>query len=113
YSAWSPLSSYSFPTRRSSDLEAISTPKVLKSGKSFYAKDFSSVNTDYPTFARAVKQAMKDYPDTFLKDADEKQRVKDRLAQLKAMRWSPDNPNGSPYFRRDVIEKTEGQIQRV
>lgn len=93
--------------------EAISTPKVLKSGKSFYAKDFSSVNTDYPTFARAVKQAMKDYPDTFLKEPEEKQRVKDRLAQLKAMRWSPDNPNGSPFFRRDVIEKTEGQIQRV
>ena len=93
--------------------EAISTPKVLKSGKTFYSKDFSSVNTDYPTFARAVKQAMKDYPDTFLKDPEEKQRVKDRLAQLKAMRWSPDNPNGSPFFRRDVIEKTEGQIQRV
>ena len=93
--------------------EAISTPKVLKSGKSFYAKDYNSVNTDYPTFARAVKQAMKDYPDTFLKEPEEKQRVKDRLAQLKAMRWSPDNQNGSPYFRRDVIEKTEGQIERV
>lgn len=93
--------------------EAISTPKVLKSGKTFYAKDFNSVNTDYPTFARAVKQAMKDYPDTFLKEPEEKQRVKERLAQLKAMRWSPDNQNGSPYFRRDVIEKTEGQIQRV
>ena len=64
--------------------EAISTPKVLKSGKSFYAKDFSTVNTDYPTFARAVKQAMKDYPYTISQDADEKQRVKDRIAQLKA-----------------------------
>lgn len=93
--------------------EAITTPKVLKSGKTFYAKDFNSVNTDYPTFAKAVKQAMKDHPDTFIKDPEEKQRVKDRLKQLKSMRWSPDNPNGSPYFRRDIIEKSEAQIERV
>lgn len=93
--------------------EAISTPKVLKSGATFYAKDFSAVNTDYPTFARAVKKAMVDYPDTFLKDPDEKARVKARLAQLKAQRWSPNNPAASPFFRRDVIEKTDGQIERV
>lgn len=93
--------------------EAITTPKVLKSGKSFYAKDFSSVNTDYPTFARAVKKAQKDYPGVFIAEPEEKQRVRDRLAQLKAMRWAPDNQNGSPYFRRDIIEKTDAQIQRV
>lgn len=93
--------------------EAISTPKVLKNGRTFYAKDYNAVNTDYPTFARAVKKALADYPDIFMSDPDEKKRVKQRLAQLKAMRWSPDNPNGSPFFRRDVIEKTEGQIQRV
>lgn len=93
--------------------EAITTPKVLKSGKTFYEKDFKSVNTDYPTFARAVKQAKADYPDTFIKDPADKERVKERLIQLKEMRWSPEHPNRSPFFRRDVIEKTDSAIDRV
>lgn len=93
--------------------EAITTPKLLASAKSFYAKDFKSVNTDYPTFARAVKAAMAEHPDTFLSDPAEKQRVKDRLAQLKAMRWSPESPASSPFFRRDILEKTDAQIERT
>lgn len=93
--------------------EAISTPKLLKSCKTFYAKDFNSVNTDYPTFARAVKKAKEEYPDVFLSDPDDKQKVKDRLTQLKSMRWSPDNPAASPFFRRDILEKTDAQIERV
>ena len=94
----------------------IPTPKLLKSNKNFYSKDFSN-ETDYPTFAGAVKRNLQEfgYKDggPFLADPDDRAQVKARLAYLKGLRWSPDGPQESPFFRREVIEKSDEMVERV
>lgn len=92
--------------------DGMSQPKVLKNGKSFYSKDYSA-DTDYPTFARAVKAARLEYPDSFGVDPVEKGRLKDRLSYLKGLRWNPNDMQMSPFFRRDTIEKSDEMIDRV
>ena len=88
----------------------MSTPTLLKDGKRFSKR---LGDTDYPTYAQAVKQARKEAPDTFLSENADKDEVKRKLAQLKAERWNPYTPNGSPFFRRDILEKDDDLLQRV
>lgn len=88
----------------------ISAPKVLKDGTRFYKNDGES---DYPTYARAVKEAIRDYPDTFIVKPEDRAVVKAELARLKADRWSPGMLPTSPHFRRDLIEKSNGLLERV
>lgn len=85
--------------------------KVLKSGKSFYAKSWDAEN-DYTHFARQFKLAREKFPE-FVREGVEVDRARSRIAQLKAQRWSPENPAGNPFFRREIIEKSDGMVERA
>lgn len=89
--------------------QPIPTPRVVKAGDRFYA---NSGECDYPTLVRAIKQAKEDYPGVF-PNSDERERLKLELQRLKNARWSPDVPPTSPWFRRDVMEKSDDLIDRV
>jgi hypothetical protein len=88
----------------------ISIPRVVMNGSRFYKREGDS---DYPTYARAVKAAMAAHPDEFLKNPEDKAVVRAELARLKAQRWVPSTVPTSPHFRRDLIEKSDDLIQRV
>jgi len=85
-------------------------PKTVKAGTRFYA---NTGDSDYPTYAAAVKGSLAAYPDTFIKKPEDRDAVKAELARLKAQRWRPGAPQTSPHFRRDTIEKSDGLIERV
>lgn len=87
----------------------IAEPRVLQSGKRFYKK---LGDTDYPTYARAVKRAMADYPQ-FLSDDQDRQEVREMLKMLKAQRYVTGMVQTSPHFQRDMIIRTDDQIERV
>lgn len=87
--------------------------QVLKNGKTFYKKSFDAPTT-YPAFARAIKRAKAEHPDTFLKDKTDLAEYKERLSWLKRQRWQgPEAPQTSEFFRRDVLSKDDELIQRV
>jgi hypothetical protein len=88
----------------------LDNPAVLKDGSRFYKR---VGDCDYPTYARAVKKALEDFPGVFLADRGDKTAVRVELARLKAQRWSPGAMQTSPFFRRDLIEKSDDMIARV
>lgn len=90
--------------------KAPSEPQVLLNGSRFRA---GLGDTTYPVYARAVKAAQAEHPEVFLANAEDRQKVRDTLAQLKADRWQPDAIPTSPFYRRDVLEKTDEVIERV
>lgn len=87
----------------------IDAPRVLKDGTRFYKRDGDS---DYPTYARAVRAAREEH-EKFIKDPEDRAGVKAELARLKAQRWVPGAVPTSPHFRRDVIEKSDALVERV
>lgn len=90
----------------------LTPPKVLKDGKKFYSKDMIN-ETDYVTFAKGVKAAQEEHPE-FLSNREDKKAVKERLAYLKSLRWDPNKAiQDHPFFRRDIIEKSDELIDRV
>lgn len=77
-----------------------SEPVLLKSGKALSrSKD---IVTDYPHLARAIKKYKLDPAD-----------YADKLALLRAQRYEPGQMQTSPFFRRDVLEKSPGLLKRV
>lgn len=84
---------------------------VLKSGKTFYARSWTSDN-DYVHMARAIKLAQKKHPE-FLEDEAEKEKAREQLRYLKQLRWAPDKPQAHPFFRREIIEPTDEMIERT
>jgi hypothetical protein len=86
---------------------------VLKSGKNFYSKSLGA-DSSYVAFTRAIKAAQAEFGDTFLVDKADKDVVRARLAELKKERWQgPEAMPNSPYFRRDVLEKSDDLIERT
>lgn len=73
-------------------------PKVLKNGSRF-AKRYE---TDYPTLVKAIKKAGFDPKD-----------YGQELRQLHAQRYQPGEPQISPFFRRDVLEKSPTMLKNV
>lgn len=59
-------------------------------------------DTDYPTYKRAIKDYGLD-PTPY----------QERLDYYKKLRYVPGEPQQSPFFRRDVIERDDAQINRV
>lgn len=87
--------------------------RVLKSEKAFYAQSLSSEST-YVALTRAIRAAQEKYGDVFLSEKKDRDAVKARLAELKRDRWEgPDVLPTSPYFRRDVLEKSDDLIDRT
>jgi len=82
-----------------------SKPRVVKAGNRLY-KNLS--DTDYHTFGMEIKRLLKTgelramTPD-----------IKAHLLRLKAERYSPGEPQTSPFFRRDPLEKDDDMLDRV
>lgn len=79
--------------------KAPAVPKLVKAGDRFYKRSFE---TDYPTYVRALKQAGLDPADH-----------RETLQMLKAQRYQPGEPQTSPFFRREVFEKSDAMLERV
>lgn len=88
----------------------IDEPKLLVNHTRFHKRDGDA---DYPTYVKAIKAAKASYSDVFLQNEDDKDVVRAELARLKAQRWKPDELPTSPHFRRDIIEKSEGMVERT
>ena len=87
--------------------------QTLKNNKAFYAKSLTA-ESSYVAMVRAVKAAQAELGDTFLSEKKDKDAVRARLAELKRDRWKgPDVMPTSPYFRRDVLEKSDELIERT
>ena len=87
--------------------------QVLKDESKFYSKSFNA-DTTYPAFVKGIRKAQALYPETFLKNADDKVAYRSRLAVLKDQRWKgPHQMSNSSFFRRDVLEKSDDLIERV
>lgn len=74
-------------------------PALLKSGLRLSQR---SIETDYPTFALAIKEY----------GLDPKQYAHE-LRRLKAMRYEPGMMQTSPFYRRDVLEKSKDMLKQV
>jgi hypothetical protein len=61
-----------------------------------------TVDTDYPTMYRAIKEYGLDWHD-----------YKQPLRNLKSQRWVDGNVQSSPFFRRDTLVKDQAMINRV
>lgn len=79
-------------------------PELIKSGKRVSRWD--RMDTDYPTASAALKQF-----GFFTKIKIKPYQAK--LQRLKAQQYSPDQPQTSPFFRRDTLEKSTDMIKKV
>lgn len=69
----------------------------------------TSIETDYPTYTRALKKYKAEHPDTFkiTKEYVEKQRA------LKAQQYRHGELQQSPFFLRAVLEKDKDMLMRI
>lgn len=86
--------------------KAPTIPQMAYVGKPSQRMSKSAVETDYPTYKRALKQ----YKKEFGLDPAPYQPILDRL---KSQRYYPGETQTSPFFRRAVMEKQDDLINRV
>lgn len=79
--------------------KAPTKPQLLKSGSRLSVR---KIETDYPTFAKAIKE----YD---LNPRDYAQQ----LAHLKGRQYAPGEPQTSPFFLRQVLEKSPAMLNQV
>lgn len=84
--------------------KAPSKPEMLKNG-SRLSKRLG--DTDYLTFTREVKRLQREEGYRIRREDVEMQR------RLKAQRYVPGEPQLSPFFRRDILEKDDAMLKRV
>lgn len=77
-----------------------SVPELLKSGKGLSRA--AKIVTDYPTLVRAIRD----------NDLDPNDYI-DKLKLLQSQRYAPGAMQTSPFFRRDVLEKSNALLKRV
>jgi hypothetical protein len=85
--------------------KAPTVPHLVYVGTAREGLSKSAIDTDYPTYAKAIKDLGIDYK----KDPT----VISRLRHFKSQRWVPGAPQTSPFFRRDLLEKDDEMIARV
>lgn len=83
--------------------KAPSEPKAIKD-MSRLSK--TSGETDYPTFIKGVRKLQKE-------GLRITPGIKERAEYLKRLRYHPGEPQESPFFRRDVLEKSTEVLKRV
>ena len=66
-----------------------------------------SVETDYPTFAKAIKAYREEY------DLEITEDIRRTAGYLKGQRYTHGQPQTSPFFRRDTLEKDDRMLDRV
>lgn len=74
-------------------------PQLLKDGSRLSKR---AIDTDYPTYYLALKKYGID-PTPY----------QERLDYFKSLRYVPGEPQASPFFRRDVFERSPEMINRV
>jgi len=77
-----------------------SVPVLLKNGKALSRS--AKIVTDYPTMVKAIQRYQLD-PAGYA----------DKLTHLKSQRYVPGEMQTSPFFRRDVLEKSNALLKRV
>lgn len=85
-------------------VKAPTKPEMVYVGKPSERLSTRAIDTDWPTYARAIKEYGLDWT---------QEPYRSKLRQLKAVRWSPDGIQSSPFFRRDILEKDDDMIARV
>jgi hypothetical protein len=85
-------------------VKAPTEPKMVYVGKPNERLSTQAIDTDYPTYARAIKENGLDHT---------AEPYRSRLRSLKAQRWREGEPQTSPFFRRDILEKDDDIISRV
>lgn len=66
-----------------------------------------SIETDYPTFARAIRAYKGEH------GLEITPELRDHAKYLKGQRYRHGEPQTSPFFRRDVLEKDDRMLDRV
>ncbi len=77
-------------------------PQLVYVGKPGERLSSRSIETDYPTFVAALKQYGLD-----------PKKYKEQLRRLKAQRYQHGEMQLSPFFRRDVLEKSPPMLKRI
>lgn len=88
--------------------KAPSTPKMAYVGKANQRLSTAALDTDYPTYAAAIRQYKAEYGLDHTAP-----QIQATLRRLKAQRWQPGAIQTSPFFRRDTLEKDDEMIARV
>lgn len=87
--------------------KAPSTPKLAYEGKPNQRLSKTETDTDYLTFTRAVKELKETKGLKITHDIIEKANY------LKLLRYQPDQPQLSTFFRRDTLEKKPAMLTQV
>jgi hypothetical protein len=84
--------------------KAPTSPKMVYVGKPNERLSESAIDTDWPTYAGAIKAYGLDHT---------AEPYASKLRSLKAQRWKPGMPETSPFFQRSILEKDDDMIARV
>ena len=84
--------------------KAPTVPEMVYVGKSNERLSTKAIDTDYPTYARAIRDYGLDW---------RQEPYLSRLRSLKAQRWQPGMPQTSPFFSREILEKDDDMVARV
>lgn len=84
--------------------KAPTKPELVYVGKPSERLSTKAIDTDWPTYARAIKEYGLDHT---------AEPYRSKLRQLKAQRWVEDAPQTSQFFKRDILEKDDQMIARV
>lgn len=89
--------------------KAPSKPKMVYIGKPREGLSKAAIDTDYPTYARELKRL------SLLHDFDWRsdELVVQRLKHLKSQRYKHGQPQTSPFFQREMLEKDDDMLARV
>lgn len=79
-------------------------PKMVYVGKPQERLSTAAIDTDYPTYARAIKEYGIDW---------RQEPYRSKLRELKGHRWGEGAPQTSQFFRRDILEKDDDMVARV
>jgi hypothetical protein len=84
--------------------KAPTTPKMVYVGTKRERLSTAAIDTDWPTYARAIKDNGIDHRE---------EPYATTLRHLKSHRWAEGKTQTSPFFRRDTLEKDDDMIARV
>lgn len=85
--------------------KAPTIPELVYKGTAREGLSKRAIDTDYPTYARAVKDLGIDWRND--------ESVRARLRHFKNQRYKPGMPQTSPFFRWDMLEKDDDMVARV
>lgn len=80
------------------------TPQMVYVGTARERLSQAAIDTDWPTYARAIKAYGLDHT---------AEPYRSKLRELRSHRWQHGVTQTSPFFRREVLEKDDDMIARV